>query len=62
MTDLHSRPLPPGNLGLPIVGETLAFFRESDFQQRRHERYGPIFKWSSFRAIARAEETAVSRV
>ncbi|MGC9504581.1 cytochrome P450 [Baaleninema sp.] len=44
MTHSTTYPVPPGNLGLPIIGETLDFFRDSDFQKRRHERYGPIFK------------------
>jgi retinoid hydroxylase len=34
----------PGNLGLPVIGETPAFFSERDFAAKRHERYGPVFK------------------
>ena len=41
-----SLPLPPGQAGLPFLGETLSFFRDSKFAQRRHERYGPIFRTS----------------
>lgn len=37
-------PLPPGSLGWPIIGETLSFFRDSQFAQKRHQRYGPVFK------------------
>jgi cytochrome P450 len=37
-------PLPPGNLGLPVLGETLDFFRDPRFAQKRHEQYGAIFK------------------
>ncbi|MEB3274802.1 MAG: cytochrome P450 [Prochlorothrix sp.] len=37
-------PLPPGQFGLPIVGETLDFFRDPLFAQKRHDRYGDIFK------------------
>lgn len=39
-----TRPIPPGNLGLPVIGETIAFFRDRDFARKRHERYGPVFK------------------
>jgi cytochrome P450 len=39
-----SKPLPPGNLGLPWVGETLSFLRDRDFSSKRHHRYGSIFK------------------
>nr|CAB3500459.1 unnamed protein product [Digitaria exilis] len=42
--------LPPGSMGLPLIGETLQFFGRSPsldvlpFFKRRMERYGPIFK------------------
>ncbi|MGK7890711.1 MAG: cytochrome P450 [Leptolyngbyaceae cyanobacterium] len=36
--------LPPGQLGLPIIGETLDFFRDPQFAQKRHDQYGPVFK------------------
>ena len=35
---------PPGTLGLPLLGETLAFLRDPDFAKKRHQQYGPIFK------------------
>ena len=38
------RCLPPGDLGLPIIGETLDFFRDPQFAQKRHNRYGSLFK------------------
>lgn len=44
--------LPPGSLGLPILGETLQFFAPNDsfdvppFVKQRKLRYGPIFKTS----------------
>ncbi|CAN6360673.1 unnamed protein product [Urochloa humidicola] len=47
-----SRRLPPGSMGLPIVGETFQFFKSSpfldipDFYKLRFERYGPLFKTS----------------
>ncbi|MEL6261975.1 MAG: cytochrome P450 [Cyanobacteria bacterium J06626_6] len=37
-------PLPPGKMGLPLLGETLSFFRDADYANRKHERYGDIFK------------------
>ncbi|GLT90923.1 hypothetical protein SLE2022_088380 [Rubroshorea leprosula] len=44
--------LPPGSMGLPLLGETLQFFNPSTtsdispFVKRRMERYGPIFRTS----------------
>jgi len=35
---------PPGQSGLPILGETLSFFADPDFAKKRHQQYGPIFK------------------
>ena len=43
-----SLPLPPGNLGLPLLGETLDFFRDPDFQTKRRKKYGDIFKTHIF--------------
>jgi cytochrome P450 len=40
--------IPPGNLGLPIIGETIAFFIDRDFAIKRHKRYGPVFKTNLF--------------
>jgi retinoid hydroxylase len=37
-------PLPPGEFGLPFVGETLAFFGDSDFATKRFQQHGSIFK------------------
>jgi retinoid hydroxylase len=37
-------PLPPGQFGLPLLGETLDFFRDGQFAQKRHDQYGDIFK------------------
>lgn len=36
--------LPPGQFGLPILGETLNFLFDSDFAQKRRQQYGDIFK------------------
>jgi cytochrome P450 len=43
-----SLPLPPGSFGLPVIGETISFLRDRDFAQKRHERYGAIFKTHLF--------------
>ncbi|KAK3590217.1 hypothetical protein CHS0354_041278 [Potamilus streckersoni] len=41
--------LPPGSLGLPIVGETLDFARKKvNFFREKHLRYGRIFKTHLF--------------
>ncbi|KAL3864286.1 hypothetical protein ACJMK2_005982 [Sinanodonta woodiana] len=41
--------LPPGSLGLPIVGETLEFARKRvNFFRERHSKYGPVFKTHLF--------------
>lgn len=42
--DSDSLRVPPGSLGLPLIGETLSFFLDSQFANKRHEKYGPIFK------------------
>ncbi len=41
-------PLPPGNFGLPVIGETISFIRDSDFTEKRYQKYGSIFKTSIF--------------
>lgn len=44
MTAVSKPSLPPGNFGLPIIGETLKFFTDSDFASKRHAEFGPVFK------------------
>ncbi|MBE9215058.1 hypothetical protein IQ247_20725 [Plectonema cf. radiosum LEGE 06105] len=41
-------PLPPGKFGLPIIGETISFLKDSDFTDKRYEKYGSIFKTRLF--------------
>ncbi|BAU63288.1 cytochrome P450 [Stanieria sp. NIES-3757] len=41
-------PLPPGNLGLPLLGETISFFTDPNFNQKRLNKYGKLFKTSLF--------------
>jgi hypothetical protein len=36
--------LPPGKLGLPLMGETIDFLKDRNFAAKRHQRYGDIFK------------------
>jgi cytochrome P450 len=44
-SDVASLPLPPGDFGLPIVGETLHFGRDPHrFVAERRARYGDIFR------------------
>jgi hypothetical protein len=38
----------PGRLGLPIIGETISFLRDSNFADKRHKQYGPVFKTHLF--------------
>jgi cytochrome P450 len=41
-------PLPPGTLGLPLIGETISFLRDADFVKKRQEKYGSVFKTNIF--------------
>jgi retinoid hydroxylase len=36
--------IPPGSLGFPIIGETIAFLADRDFAVKRHKRYGSVCK------------------
>ena len=36
--------LPPGSLGLPLIGETLSFLTDPNFIDKRQKLYGSIFK------------------
>lgn len=44
MTAPRKLELPPGNFGLPFIGETLKFFTDTDFARKRHAEFGPVFK------------------
>ncbi len=41
-------PLPPGEFGLPIIGETISFFTDPKFVQKRIAKYGKIYKTKIF--------------
>ncbi|MGB3636449.1 MAG: cytochrome P450 [Rivularia sp. (in: cyanobacteria)] len=47
-TNPNTLPLPPGNFGLPVIGETISFIRDSDFTEKRYQKYGSIFKTHIF--------------
>jgi retinoid hydroxylase len=42
--EIATLPIPPGSQGWPVLGETLSFLRDSQFVQKRHQRYGPVFR------------------
>ncbi|MGL5195445.1 MAG: cytochrome P450, partial [Chroococcales cyanobacterium] len=44
----RSLPLPPGKLGLPLIGETLSFLSDRDFNDKRQEKYGKVYKTHLF--------------
>jgi retinoid hydroxylase len=48
MNKIQQKPLPPGNFGLPLIGETLDFLRDPNFQAKRLQKYGKIFKTHIF--------------
>jgi len=45
---INSLPEPPGNSGLPLIGETLSFFSDPEFSRKRIAKYGKIYKTSVF--------------
>ena len=44
----NSGTLPPGRFGLPFIGETISFLRDSNFADKRHKQYGSVFKTHLF--------------
>ncbi|OZH51766.1 hypothetical protein AFK68_28810 [Hydrocoleum sp. CS-953] len=45
MTSTNTKlPLPPGNFGLPLVGETISFLNDDNFAEKREKKYGKIYK------------------
>lgn len=47
-SDPKSLPVPPGNFGLPWLGETISFLNDSDFSSKRQQQFGSIFKTRLF--------------
>ncbi len=41
---MNSYQLPPGQIGLPVLGETLKFVFDPKFVEKRYRQYGSIFK------------------
>ena len=46
--EITNLPLPPGNFGLPFIGETISFFTDPEFAQKRIAKYGKIYKTKLF--------------
>jgi cytochrome P450 len=46
--NLHSLPEPPGGGGLPLIGETIAFFSDPDFNSKRVAKYGKVYQTNIF--------------
>jgi retinoid hydroxylase len=45
---MRNATLPPGNLGLPLIGETIQFLNDPNFTKSRYDKYGSIFKTHIF--------------
>ena len=47
-TESTSLPLPPGDSGLPFIGETISFFTDSNFNQKKIAKYGKVYRTNIF--------------
>ena len=45
---IDSLPEPPGDRGLPLIGETISFFTDPDFNSKKEEKYGRIYQTNIF--------------
>jgi cytochrome P450 len=45
---LNSLPIPPGKQGLPLIGETINFLTDRNFNQKRLSKYGKVYQTSVF--------------
>ena len=45
---LNSLPVPPGNKGLPFIGETIAFLTDPKFNSKRIAKYGKVYQTNVF--------------
>lgn len=43
---MYTPQLPPGHVGLPVIGESFSFLFDPQFIQKRYNQYGSIFKTS----------------
>jgi retinoid hydroxylase len=48
MSSTKTLPLPPGKLGLPLLGETIDFLRDKNFSKKRQNLYGNLYKTHLF--------------
>lgn len=46
--NLDNLPLAPGSFGLPLLGESIQFLRDSEFSAKRQQKYGQVFKTHIF--------------
>ena len=46
--DLNTLPLPPGDNGLPFIGETISFFTDSEFNSKKVAKYGKVYRTNIF--------------
>ena len=46
--DTSALPLPPGNDGLPFIGETISFFTDSNFNAKKVAKYGKVYRTNIF--------------
>lgn len=47
-SNINSLPEPPGENGLPFIGETIAFLSDPDFNSKRVAKYGKVYKTNVF--------------
>ncbi|MEL6929702.1 MAG: cytochrome P450 [Cyanobacteria bacterium J06600_6] len=45
---INSLPEPPGEKGLPLIGETISFFTDPNFNRKKQEKYGRIYQTNIF--------------
>jgi cytochrome P450 len=48
LKQLNSLPIPPGKSRLPLIGETIGFLTDPNFNQKRLAKYGKVYQTSVF--------------